>query len=631
MGIFDFFLGGNNKSGLNESSSPAKNQILQTPDSFLDKFKSDEFKNLSIQERMDAYQNLENEMAAQQHRMPRQVVFDNEASLPYDSKGHMPDGCGYYTANDDKIHMNSYYLTDQCAQNGGQFDGMDTVIHEGRHAYHNDCINGYIDQPDERYVRNQDGIEKSYYSGVYNEANSSDNITGVSNYSNIASEQDTFSYAFDKMNSEQFSSVFAGDQNYANYINSQKAMLSQQQRNAYYNDATHNLIESNPEFKNAYENNLKSGMSPYAALNNAYDGDFQSDVNKEIDSLSTQYPPDVYSSRYMDELADKHGNIKPSESIAQSATQGHDIDTYKPEPENYSFVSEDNRNGYLVDADSVGNKEGSVSKQDDALENVNQKIIDQPNVAGTNNEIIQPNDHEKDAFLEGEIRDHDANEIVSDGNNYYDANEDIGYSPAKSYGNDTNNFPESVEEYNHDGFDGETNYSGYSSEENKDKFTPNYVDSEQENGAKPEEEQNLPNGQSDQSQGSSNPSYTNSQENGVKPEEEQSLPNEQPDRSQDRSNPSYANSRENGVKPEEEQSLPNSQTDHSQDSSNPSYANSQENGAKPEEDKGLSDDQNNNANTNDQSFADNASENASNAAENSADAGEMAEDASMGM
>ena len=593
MGLIDFFSGGKNKIDSVDDSSAVKNQILQTPNNFLDSFKTENFGNLSVQERMNAYQNLENEMARQEHRMPREVVFDSEASLPYDSNGHMPKGCGYYTSDDDKIHMNPYYLTDQCARNGGQFDGMDTVIHEGRHAYHYDCINGYIDKPDDDFVNNQEGIKKSYYKGVYGEAKSPDNITGINNYSNIACEHDTFSFAFNKMNSDQFSSVFAGDKNYENYINAQKNFLSQQQYEAYFNGASHNLLENNPEFKDRFENNLNSGMTPKDAMKNSYEGDFENDVINEINSISSKYPPDEYSSRYMDELAEKHGNIPPSETIAQSATQSHDINTYRPQPTNYSFVSDNNPNGYLIDTDDVVGKGNYIAKQEEPHQINNNEIdkgsndINFDKAEGLPNEAAkqtsQNNGYTNDQFFESELADYNDNQSLSNGNNYYDDSEDIGYSPMKSYGHDTNNYPDSPEEYSPPVNIGnnEQNTPDINSTENQDVFTPNYVDFDLDNSGDIGEKSVLPNDQPEQG---NNAQYADAdQENGVNQSEEQGLPNEQPEQG---NNAQYADAdQENGVKPSEEQGLPNNQPEQG---NNAQYADAdQENGAKPSEEQGL--------------------------------------------
>lgn len=139
---------------------------------------------------MDAYQALENKLAIDEGRTPRKLVFDGEATDGMGFNEYGPEKyCGYYSAYDDKIHMNPYYISDACAKNGDQFDGMNTVAHEGRHAYHYDARQGYIKNPDKNYSENKSAIDKSYNENVYAEASADDPLTGTSKYYNIPCEQ----------------------------------------------------------------------------------------------------------------------------------------------------------------------------------------------------------------------------------------------------------------------------------------------------------------------------------------------------------------------------------------------------------------------------------------------------------
>ncbi len=273
MGLFDFFSGKNKKESAKENVVDEKapvNQILAQPDdpftAHKDVFKSENFKNASVQERMDAYQALENKLAQDEGRTPRKLVFDSEITDGMGFNEYGPEKyCGYYSSYDDKIHINPYYISDACANNGEQFDGMNTVAHEGRHAYHYDASQNFAQRQMEDW--------------------------------------------------------------------------------AYRDDAINHLLEKNPELAKQHETNLKNGENPQESLENLFGSkdNLNADIYRETQEMKAEHPPKEYAADYINAVSDKHNNIEPTPTMAQYNT--HIMDDKNPEPENYSSVSDENRNG----------------------------------------------------------------------------------------------------------------------------------------------------------------------------------------------------------------------------------------------------------------------------------------------
>lgn len=103
-------------------------------------FESKNWNRLNFVQRVDALQGLENEMARQQGREPRTLVPETME----------PSTAGYYNQEDPlRIYINESNIYSN--EPGNNYDLMDTVIHEGRHAYQDDCIynrlkDGYIEK-----------------------------------------------------------------------------------------------------------------------------------------------------------------------------------------------------------------------------------------------------------------------------------------------------------------------------------------------------------------------------------------------------------------------------------------------------------------------------------------------------
>jgi hypothetical protein len=81
---------------------------------------SEQWKDLSEKEKIEALQQVETIMAEIQNR----PVIEIKA------EGMSPHTAGYYDSNDNSIHINLNNLGDNNVQ-----DAVDTIVHEGRHAY----------------------------------------------------------------------------------------------------------------------------------------------------------------------------------------------------------------------------------------------------------------------------------------------------------------------------------------------------------------------------------------------------------------------------------------------------------------------------------------------------------------
>lgn len=105
----------------------------------VDNFSTSNWQGLSHQQRVDALQGLENNMASRQGRAPRIVTPD--WNMPRTRHGE------YKPENADRLHIN-FRLIDN---NNGSYQAMQTMIHEGRHAYQHDCVQGkIIAQPEDQ-------------------------------------------------------------------------------------------------------------------------------------------------------------------------------------------------------------------------------------------------------------------------------------------------------------------------------------------------------------------------------------------------------------------------------------------------------------------------------------------------
>lgn len=125
--------------GMAEALTPIKPEInplyLESPQDFaqaeeisdimmeLEGLEYEDWKSLSLDGRMNVLQELENQVAAIAHRPPCTIVTESLGS------GHL----GYYAIGSDQITLNSDYVKSELFLD--YKETLDTLIHEGRHAY----------------------------------------------------------------------------------------------------------------------------------------------------------------------------------------------------------------------------------------------------------------------------------------------------------------------------------------------------------------------------------------------------------------------------------------------------------------------------------------------------------------
>jgi len=127
-------------------------------------FETSNWKDMSYFERTEALQSLEIAMAAEQGRTPRKV---HSSDLPPTTRGQ------YNPTDPNYIYINSYLIK----SNDGNYQAVQTTLHEGRHAYQDDCVSGKvvsmhkdtekvcswaINMPGRGGVYNRDGVEYRY-------------------------------------------------------------------------------------------------------------------------------------------------------------------------------------------------------------------------------------------------------------------------------------------------------------------------------------------------------------------------------------------------------------------------------------------------------------------------------------
>lgn len=95
-------------------------------------FETKKWSKLDSFQRIEALQQLENSMALEQGRIARRIQYDNTMS---------PETRGQYSPMQPTILRVNAALIDSP---DGNYQAMQTTIHEGRHAYQDDCVTGRI-------------------------------------------------------------------------------------------------------------------------------------------------------------------------------------------------------------------------------------------------------------------------------------------------------------------------------------------------------------------------------------------------------------------------------------------------------------------------------------------------------
>jgi len=168
-------------------------------------FKTDQWQKLTFNKKKEALQELENEMAEKQGRTARNI---ETARLPMD---------GYYDGirASGSLFINENYLKVDCKN----YEAMEIIIHEGRHAYQDDAIVAYIaDSIETCGLNNKPDILviASWMRNllVYNQPHGG--LVSKIRYRFQPRERDAFDYAYDEMQS--FVALFSGDTFFRGYI-----------------------------------------------------------------------------------------------------------------------------------------------------------------------------------------------------------------------------------------------------------------------------------------------------------------------------------------------------------------------------------------------------------------------------
>ena len=228
----------------------------------LSAFKSSDWDKLTPVERVAELQKLEGQIAKEQGRPERTVRIQN---MPDSTRGH-------YSMNDpNHLWINSNLVM----EDKGNYQAMQTTIHEGRHAYQDDCIRGRIvPEPQDKGKVESWAHNSSAIGGVYNSAEKSSFI----DYRYQPKEVDANNFANEKMDS--FSSQFQDDKAFSEFS------VNQNMENQYteavakstYGDNYEHVIQSDIEHRYQAKVEQESKMHD---INNAGGNEKMFDFKKD--------------------------------------------------------------------------------------------------------------------------------------------------------------------------------------------------------------------------------------------------------------------------------------------------------------------------------------------------------------
>ena len=196
---------------------------------------------MTYDQRLDFYQNLENTMAASQNRPARVVTSVN-----------MPKKniAGYYSTYDpSKIAINKRLIM----QDDRRYDNCDTIIHEGRHAFQDDCIVGRA------YIGNIDDVNKiGDWRRNFDQYQEPNGMNSDVKYRFQPVEKDAYDYAnkeFDKMTANVKDRDLYDYKHTRDIENNYYKLKAEQVYGKNYEEKIKNEINSSYEQK--YGNNYK--------------------------------------------------------------------------------------------------------------------------------------------------------------------------------------------------------------------------------------------------------------------------------------------------------------------------------------------------------------------------------------
>lgn len=178
-------------------------------DPSMEDFRTQNWNTLSERERLRSLQFYENSLAQEQGRNPRKVARESDRQLG--------GAFGRYDLDSSKkIYINQTFLRNKDNSNydWNSYNAMNTVAHEGRHAYQDDCIKG-IASPDTCGISSAQleswKINNKSYTGFDNDP------VRFLEYRFQPMEDDAFQYGYNKL--DGLREVYKNDSSYQQYMN----------------------------------------------------------------------------------------------------------------------------------------------------------------------------------------------------------------------------------------------------------------------------------------------------------------------------------------------------------------------------------------------------------------------------
>lgn len=181
---------------------------------------SDKWPSLSVEEKVAVLQSVENEMAVQSERHPCSVN-----AIPIDSKDDKYIEFGNYSFLSKNININSNQLEHGSKYGDNYGEHLDTILHEGRHAYQDQAVNELIQHNNLSEVEKwRENMKPEHY---------------------IEYEQNPKAYFHQPIEKDAFS--FAS--NMAEEIEKQKAALNKDNLKSQYTEAQKAMVDAEAKRK----------------------------------------------------------------------------------------------------------------------------------------------------------------------------------------------------------------------------------------------------------------------------------------------------------------------------------------------------------------------------------------------
>lgn len=217
----------------------------------MEDFRTENWDTLSERERLRSLQFYENSLAQEQGRTPRKVARESDRQLG--------ETFGRYDLDSSKkIYINQTFLSnkDNSDYDWNSYNAMNTVAHEGRHAYQDDCIKGIVSldtcEISSAQLESWKINNKSY-------ARFDNDPVYFSEYRFQPMEDDAFLYGHNKL--ESLREVYKNDSNYQLYMSNSLEINAQDVKNAekFYGSDFRKTIEN--RIRNNYQAEYGYGKS----------------------------------------------------------------------------------------------------------------------------------------------------------------------------------------------------------------------------------------------------------------------------------------------------------------------------------------------------------------------------------